>query len=253
MIFDLSVTSGLAHCHARGLYSIVLQAAPMVRLFYAAPDHALYRNQTGRVVGFHAHHCNLTLIPVFGQITNVFGQRQNLRPTAKDYTERKVVDTRAFWYQSVITGGVRSGAGFRAISPTIHTIRVWPRPMHDAMIMDAGALHTIDLVRGQDAAWVVFEGGEDPFYRPVTYAPLCVDLTRTSFDGMYQPMPEDEIRKVLARVTAMGLYGQVSFEQTESGSRDETERLMNKILIANSQPRGESMIQALRKLEKDRP
>lgn len=206
MIFDLSVTSGLAHCHARGLYSIVLQTTPMVRLFYAAPDHALHRNQTGRVVGFHAHHCNLNLIPVFGEITNVFGQRQNLRPTAKDYAEHKVVDTRAFWYQSVITGGVRSGAGFRAMSTDIHTIRVWPRPMHDAMIMDAGALHTINLVRGQDAAWIVFEGAEDPFYRPVTYAPLCVDLTRASFEGMYQPMTEDEIRKVLARVMSMGLY-----------------------------------------------
>ena len=172
MIFDLSVTSGLAHCHARGLYSIVLQTAPMVRLFYAAPDHALYRNQTGRVVGFHAHHCNLTLIPVFGQITNVFGQRQNLRPTAKDYTERKVVDTRAFWYQSVITGGVRSGAGFRAISPTIP--RSGSGPAH-ARCHDHGrgrAAHDRSGA-GQDAAWVVFEGGGSVLPARDLRAPLC--------------------------------------------------------------------------------
>ncbi len=50
-----------------------------------------------------------------------------------------------------------------------------------------------------------------------------------------------------------GIYAQIEFKQTESGSRDETERLMNKILIANSRQRSEGMIQALRRLERDRP
>ena len=80
----------------------------------------------------------------------------------------------------------------------------------------------------------------------------AVHCLKTGIWARPRPMTVHATGPILA-YRVPGIYTQIEFKQTESGSRDETERLMNKILITNSRQRNEGVIQALRRLERDRP
>src|ERR1700728_4215738 len=64
------------HCHTRNVHSILLLDSPgqTIRLFIAVPGHELYLNDHDNThimsVGFHPHHCNVTLSVVLGEVGN---------------------------------------------------------------------------------------------------------------------------------------------------------------------------------------
>ena len=180
------VQSSRANCHARGLHSIVI--APRLRIFYAAPDHELYRNGPGFSfsVGLHPHHCSLTLIRLMGKPRNIVEgafPRLSLR--------MKLLE---FRYASPLRDNERGSFSATGRSRTFSLVS---HPIsHNEM--DAHDLHTVFVPRGEEAAWAVVEGDEDPNYVPLTYS--NDNLEDFDFDGMYQPVDEAFVRQTLARV-----------------------------------------------------
>ena len=67
------VKRSLRNCHAIGVDSLVLTTDPMVRVFVAHPTHTLWMNKPPHPmsVGFHPHHCDVVLAPIFGRILNL--------------------------------------------------------------------------------------------------------------------------------------------------------------------------------------
>jgi len=61
--------SGVKNCHAVGVYSFVFDDD--LRMFACLNWTALAANDYGDTVGFHNHHRDLTLKPVFGEIENI--------------------------------------------------------------------------------------------------------------------------------------------------------------------------------------
>ena len=71
------LSASLQNCHAVGLDSIVFKAtAPMVRVFVAHENHTLWLNNpnvgTQMSLGVHEHRTDITMIPLFGMVFNVF-------------------------------------------------------------------------------------------------------------------------------------------------------------------------------------
>jgi hypothetical protein len=61
--------SGVANCHAEGVYSFVFSNT--LRMFACLNWTGLAANEYGDVVGFHDHHRSLTLEVAFGEVENI--------------------------------------------------------------------------------------------------------------------------------------------------------------------------------------
>lgn len=193
---DAIVARSLNNCHAKGVSSIVLIDAPgeRVRLFVAHENHDLARNspalyrEAGMSIGFHPHHCNITLQQVAGTIWNWI-----VAPI--DYTE---IGTTKYSYESSITGTetqfIKQGYA------NLGTRSLYSLGNGESCQMDANELHTITCEAGEVAAWFVFEGKEDPEYEPVCYSTSYLE----GFDpyGLYTPMTAVD---VFTSPTSVGL------------------------------------------------
>lgn len=190
--------NGLRHCHVQGLHSIVLEENPdaRIRMFYAAPDHTLYRNEInkyGRPVsdmslGIHAHRMDITIVPIMGQITNIVAT----------VGEEPGGPLHKFRYKSKIIDGV---AGLEIISKDSHEITsLHSKELHagdEGEFMAAEEMHTIHVYRATEAAWLIFEGTPAAAYQPVCYS------NESHFDAsrLYKPMTQAEVSNILYRVT----------------------------------------------------
>lgn len=183
------------HCHAFNLHSIMLLEAPgkTIRLFVAEPGHSLSRNDPRRYegemsIGFHPHHCDLTLVWLRGYIRNWI-----VSPGGGD------IEAGQFAYRSALRG---QKPGFERVGDArLSTIDI--RALEDgaSIFMKASALHTVAVPSSEWAAWLVLEGAEDPNYLPVCYS--TSDLENESFDHLYQPMPEGKLRSLLRVATLL--------------------------------------------------
>lgn len=179
--------NALMNCHVRGLASIMLHGEPgnRIRLFYATADHELWRNdyplQAEMNLAVHPHHCDLNLVLVFGRVCNV-------RFVAVGDPQGEFHECR---YSSAINDGK---GGLEQTGKTFSLSRVqqnWLYPTGDKMRADE--LHTIYVPKGESAAWLVFEGTEDPHYRKVCYTRNPI----FNSDGMYEDMPLVEVERML--------------------------------------------------------
>jgi hypothetical protein len=179
------VTNVLQHCHVRGLWSLMLHDEPgnRVRLFYADESHELGPNagvlalRPGEpmTLAIHAHHCDVTLVRVFGEVDNI------TVAVARDPDDGPLYRC---MYESAITGEggrlVNTGERFRYGMTELDQIN------RLGSQMTARTLHTIAVEAETEAAWLVFEGREDPAYVPECFTNNPV------FDssGMYLQRPE---------------------------------------------------------------
>lgn len=184
----------LRHCHSPNLHSIMLVDKPeqRLRLFVTDVTHILWQNYRKPVVklstplsiAFHPHHCNVTLHVLSGEITNwtVF----------PDFHQGELHFNR-YLYDSKITGG---GSGFKRCGdlPLAHNDEVTYRA-GESVYMKANEIHTVGVPRGKHAAWLVYEGREDPNYMPVCWSNVPLELL--SLDGLYQPMSAYDLKNVL--------------------------------------------------------
>lgn len=179
--------NALMHCHVRGLASVMLHDEPgnRVRLFYATTEHEMWRNEHPLTremnLAVHPHHCDLTLALVFGRVCNT--RFVALPSEAGDFHECR--------YDSAINGGA---GGLARTGKTFVLQKVqqgWLYPSGDRMRADE--LHSIYVPKGEQAAWLVLEGNENPSYQPVCYTRNPV------FDpaGMYQPMELVDVERLL--------------------------------------------------------
>lgn len=179
--------NAIMHCHVRGLASIMLHDEPgnRVRMFYATAGHELWRNAiplTGEMnLAVHPHHCDLTLALVFGRVCNT-------RFTALEHANGP-------FHMCQYSSAINDGKG--GLEPTgrmfglMQEKQSWLYPSGDKMA--AHELHSIYVPKGESAAWMVFEGMEDPYYRKVCYT------RNPEFDatGMYEPMALIEVERLL--------------------------------------------------------
>lgn len=193
------LSRSLINCHAVGLDSIVLKGAPnMVRIFLARPEHTLGQNDpwatsdmTPFSLGMRAHHCDVTLVPLFGEVNNVVECRG-----PADCFPHVWMD--AYEYQSQIeeTGAFRPRFGRSEFELGFIELR---EPTH----MKARTRHSICVKAGESAAWMVVEGAEDPNYAPITWSNAA--LTKFNFAPLYKPMTPERLAEDLALLAANGV------------------------------------------------
>jgi hypothetical protein len=183
----------LLHCHVRGLHSIMLIDTPeqRIRLFIATKDHQLYHNtaETLGSLAAHPHHCNITLHCIKGGFTNLMYRQ---KPVLQE------VEYVAYTYQSAILTGVGSFA--RAEAPSAVFVGSVDVERGDSLALAANAIHSVYITQGRETAWFVYEGREDKNYSSLSYSDQPLD--KTSFEGLYFPMPEET---VISLLTSVGL------------------------------------------------
>lgn len=194
-MYEQLAAKSIVNCHAHGVDSLVLEhpglhGAPrgsaLARVFIAHRDHELWRNLPGEnimSVGYHAHHCDLRLVPIYGCIYNLSVKPEELRISPKGRY-------REFMYESPITAEDRQGA-FVATGNR-YEFAPWIHRLSKAIDMPAKEVHTIYVPRGEEAAWYVFEGAEDDLYTPLTWS--NADLEKFNFTPLYQPMTVERYR-----------------------------------------------------------
>lgn len=179
--------SGLRNCHVMGMSSIVLNDQPgnRIRVFVASWGNELRKD----TLAVHAHHCDLTLIPLFGNVTHHrYSDPQG--PTNDPFAFELCA------YSSGITGPesklTRTGKRFSLAETN--------SPLKACRLLSAD-LHSVSIHNGAPAAWVVIEGAEDPDYESI-----CYSRDPGEFDpqGLYIPMSQAEIVDALT-ICVMGI------------------------------------------------
>ena len=197
---DRIVSRSLLNCHCIGLHSIMLLESPgqTIRLYIAEKGNHLYKNsprffREGMSIGFHPHHCDLTLHCVAGRFWNwkLFGYH-----SSSDNDVRKELRLRQYIYRSQITDGKQ---GFELVEERSLMTK------GDYELVEAGRsiflpateLHTVVCDPFEFSAWLVYEGQEDPNYSPVCYSTSL--LEKVSTEGLYQQPTSDQVRTLIRK------------------------------------------------------
>lgn len=190
--FDLMVERSLINSHCVGMDSIVFTAAPrMLRVFIARREHELWRNGSQGMrglqamsVAFHPHHCDVTLIPIFGKVYNI-------TPGIGDVG---LGSLQAFHYQSPIGAHEGKFVPVQRVAPRFARASTLRFPTY----MPASQLHTVYVPKGEAAAWWVFEGAEDEQYDGVVYSNAALETF--DFSTINLPMTHERLREDLAMI-----------------------------------------------------
>lgn len=88
-------TSGVANCHAEGVYSFMFEGG--LRMFACLNWTPLAANDYGDAVGFHDHHVDLTIKVAFGELENITPRFTHLNTGTAPY--------RHWQWHSALRGG----------------------------------------------------------------------------------------------------------------------------------------------------
>lgn len=193
--FDLNkiTQQSLAHCHCKNLHSIVLDhnSFGLIRLFYS-DNSDLWKNEfNGQFlhemsIAIHPHHCGITIIPLFGEINNyLFCKSKLAKPNA--------IELNSFKYQSPITKNIGHFEKVGQTSLVCIESKIIENNYH--LLMGSHELHTVFVPKNQQAAWIIYEFGEDKEYDSTCYS--NADLTKFSFDGLYQKITKNKVKEIL--------------------------------------------------------
>lgn len=186
------------NCHVYGLHSLMLVDTPekTIRLFYASPHHELWRNEVSTVkemsLGFHNHHCNLSLEVYSGKITNWQVE------LAEEETKRIPMSLKKHEYSSYINqgkGGFTLVGESKLVTSSIKNLT--SKLIGDSIFMKADSLHTVFVEKGQEATWFVYEGLENRDHKPVCYS--NTDLSTHSTENLYKRPQEEDVFDILER------------------------------------------------------
>jgi hypothetical protein len=161
------------------------QPEKTIRLYVTSEDHVLWNNtwdvikNGGMTIGFHAHHCNLTLDVVKGLISNTV-----ISPTEDGDC---VLDR--YHYSSKIRNGA---GGFEKHGVDTFSL-VSDDFLHkgDSVTLEASDIHTVWASAGIVNAWFVYEGLEDPGYLPFCWS--SANLSDIELSGLYQKMSPNQV------------------------------------------------------------
>lgn len=201
LIHEMASTRGdcsagsFMNCHAIGLHSIVLRESPMVRMFVTTPDHELWRRDDRGVpatIAFHSHRSDLAL-------ETVRGRWWNWTAGSRVTDDRPIVLNRFRW-SSAINGGTDTFEAMDHPRKLFYEVEYLPPGKMTSMRSDE--IHTVEVSRGERAAWLVAEGRDDPGYDAVSYS--AQDLTKFVPVDLYRPMTFGEATELLAWVTGKG-------------------------------------------------
>jgi len=184
----------LENCHVPGVHSLVLDATPgaLVRMFYASVDHNLWLNETkdGKFVhemslAMHGHHCDLDLVPVLGDFQNITTR------VATDLHQSDILLDSFMWtsYINTGTGKFEPTGTERLLKPVSNLYR------DSRASMRADDLHTVFVERNTQAAWLVFEGREDPNYNAASYS--NANLVNFTTHGLYHKATAKTVENIL--------------------------------------------------------
>lgn len=201
---DVILEKSLINCHVLGMDSVILDDTPgqRIRIFFANENHELYRNEYKPVsLAAHAHHCDLTLAPLWGCFTNIIyligdKPKKDGIVNAAGYLED--VQVNEWQYVSEILNKGKGGFKLNSTNKSISTLErqlisnIGP---HKRAVMKANDVHTVYVPKGQKAAWVVYEGKEDENYKSVSYT--NTDLSRFNTCNLYTKMDEDYLTGLL--------------------------------------------------------
>lgn len=166
----------LFNCHVKGVHSIMLLDSPgkTIRLYIADVEHELnpFLNRVMNV-GYHPHHCDLTLKIVIGNLTNITVEETD----DIDYD----FDIDKYLYKSKISKGEMR---FDHVGRTdMKYIYIETLMKGDERYMKADEIHTVSVEKDKICAWLVFEGKEDPNYVPYCYS--TTNLNYENGEGLY--------------------------------------------------------------------
>lgn len=180
--------NALKNCHVEGLSSVMLHDEPgnRIRMFHATTAHRLHKTANGplQALALHPHHCDLRFQNVFG---NAYNERWHVfeKPTG-EFIEMDYVSGITSGGKGALTPTGRRAEGFVSVR----------EQMARNPVMRAAELHTITLGANEEAAWLVFEGCEDPNYKPKCW-------TRNSepdMNNLYIPMSQLELSQTFKAV-----------------------------------------------------
>lgn len=192
------VRKSILNCHTMGLHSIMLMESPekTIRVFIAEECHELWKNIPNTYwpmsVGFHNHHCDISLEVIKGGISNW----QVEEPSA-DCTQI-VMSLKKHEYHSYINGwkgGFSMLGESKLVTSTREDMYSANRPFVN---MAANRLHTVSVEKGKSAAWFVYEGKENRDYIPVCHS--NVDLTSHTNEGLYIKPTEEKVLEILRSI-----------------------------------------------------
>lgn len=198
-------------CHAKGLHSLMLLDCPgkTIRMFIAVPGNEMHKNFPENKewlvpscddmsIGFHAHHCNLTLVNICGFVNNWVVTPINVQGgNSIKVADDNVFSVNAFEYKSAIKEGETKFAEKKGShwlkSQTYQTLT-----KGESVFMRAHELHTVACDSDQLSAWFVFEGEEDPWYENVVYSNRF--LPTEDFSHLYRKPTMSEFFDLLRMV-----------------------------------------------------
>lgn len=188
------------HCLVVGLHSIMLLESPgkTIRMYFTDKDHEMWKNHQKAILrntlnlslGVHPHHCNLTFQALTPDVFNMHVYNANYK-TGNEF------ELQEFLYHSPLKDqkGSFKYQGTRLFQGLFVDEFQVDRPKK----MLANQLHTVYVPMDKETAWLVFEGKEDPAYKPFCYSNH--DLEKFDFTGMYQPMDWSEITQAIEKYT----------------------------------------------------
>lgn len=193
--WDFVLKNSLENCHAYGVHSIVLSKEEnyLRRIFVTSDWHELWKNHfpdnssypTYELsVAIHPHHCAVKL-------NTIKGQFENLQFTINPSLQNEFF-TR-YLYSSPITGK----AGY-FVKQGVSSLKLLERKVvkiGNSISLSSKQLHTVYLEKGKQAAWLVEESDENPFYKAECYSNAKLELF--SFDGMYRPMTSETLEEIV--------------------------------------------------------
>jgi hypothetical protein len=195
---DRIVERSLLDCHCKGLHSIMLLESPeqTIRLYVAEPGNDLYKNspyyyKQGMSIGFHPHHCNLTLHVVKGELQN-----WTLIKPGPIVVGRSLTTINRYRYQSQITDGEQGFVLDEVDDQMVIGMQSFFKAGYSTTML-AKQIHTVATNPFELTAWLVYEGKEDPNYQPFTWS--TSDLTQTTTEGLYRKPDSEQVKTLLRK------------------------------------------------------
>jgi len=193
------------NCPIIGVDSVFLDRGAvhgkLTRMFVASRNHGLWKNLSPighkMSVGFHGHHCDVTLKPFLGEVWNV---KPDFLP-AYNSANLNPKTCHTFWVKSYKYDRDKEKIGRGIFSDTkdeMICIDSSMRHLKNDLSMSATDLHSIYVPRDRTAAWIVKEGAESEEGEEYTWS--NDDLENFDWAGIYQPMSVDYLKRLIAKM-----------------------------------------------------
>jgi hypothetical protein len=192
--FEEILAKSFLNCHVEGVHSLMLLDSPgkTIRLYIADTNHKLSQNNSVDVevlpltAALHAHHCNLTLHCIHGQILNWGAKESDKGIKLKKYLHHSKILKGAIQFEKI------------ADESYLETTNETFLNVGDSLSLKASDIHTIAAMSERVASWLVYAGKEDENYIPYCWS--NVELQNEDYSVLYQKPTEQDIHRLLSLI-----------------------------------------------------